>query len=228
VGTDDGPTGRGLALGSIAAGKFIEGMIKEILAPAIMGGDPLLTNDLWTKMYDAAPRRAGDGYMRSAIAALDFALWDIKGKALGVPVSRLFGGHREEIPTYANCAHHLPPDKLAERAVKDVQDGHKALKIRGTRPLVTPAEATARVQAVREAVGPDVKLMVDPDQPMELAGGSSAHGRRSDQREVDRILFGRQRASELPGEPVQGTRDAGEGHRRRRLSDRTQSARPRA
>ncbi|MCW5736260.1 MAG: mandelate racemase/muconate lactonizing enzyme family protein [Enhydrobacter sp.] len=161
VSTDDGPTGRGLAMGSIAAGKFIAGMIEEILAPAIMGEDPLLTNDLWTKMYDAAPRRAGDGFMRSAIAAVDFALWDIKGKALGVPVSRLFGGHREEIPTYANCAHHLPPDKLAERAFKDVRDGHKALKIRGTRPLVTPAEATARVQAVREAIGPDVKLMVD-------------------------------------------------------------------
>jgi L-alanine-DL-glutamate epimerase-like enolase superfamily enzyme len=73
--TDDGPTGRGLALGTIAAGKFIEGMIKEILAPVIIGEDPLLTNDLWTKMYyDAAPRRAGDGYMRNAIAAIDFAL----------------------------------------------------------------------------------------------------------------------------------------------------------
>jgi D-arabinonate dehydratase len=160
--TEGGPTGRGLALGTIAAGKFIEGMIKEILAPVIFGEDPLLTNDLWAKMYfDAAPRRAADGYMRNAIAAIDFALWDIKGKALGVPVSRLFGGHRDEIPTYANCAHHLPPDQLAERALKDVQAGHRALKIRGTRPLVTPAEATARVQAVREAIGPDIKLMVD-------------------------------------------------------------------
>ena len=92
--------------------------------------------------------------MRNAIAAVDFALWDIKGKALGVPVSRLFGSHRDRVPTYANCAHHLAPDKLAERAVEDVEAGHKALKIRGTRSFVTLAEATARVRAVREAIGP--------------------------------------------------------------------------
>ena len=144
------------------SGDIINAMITNILAPAIKGGDPLLTRDLWTRMYaEAAPRRGGDGYMRNAIAAVDFALWDIKGKALGVPVSRLFGGHREKIPTYANCAHHMPPDKLAQRAAEDVAAGHKALKIRGTRSFVTLAEATARVKAVREAIGPDIKLMVD-------------------------------------------------------------------
>ena len=74
--------------------------------------------------------------MRNAIAAIDFALWDIKGKALDVPVSRLFGSHRSKIPTYANCAHHMPPDELAKRAADDVTAGHKALKIRGTRTFV--------------------------------------------------------------------------------------------
>jgi len=162
VATDDGPTGMGFAFGSAGAGDILDGMIKNILAPAIKGHDPFLTRDLWTKMHaEAAPRRGGDGYMRNAIAAIDFALWDIKGKALGSPVSRLFGGHRDKIPTYANCAHHMPPDKLAERAAEDVAAGHKALKIRGTRTFVTTAEATARVQAVREAIGPDIKLMVD-------------------------------------------------------------------
>jgi D-arabinonate dehydratase len=76
-------------------------------------------------------------------------------------VSALFGGHRERIPTYANCAHHMAPDALAERAEKYVANGHRALKIRGTRTYVTLAEATARVRAVREAVGSDVKIMVD-------------------------------------------------------------------
>ena len=162
VATDDGPAGMGFAFGTPGSGDIINAMITNILAPAIKGGDPLLTRDLWTRMYaEAAPRRGGDGYMRNAIAAVDFALWDIKGKALGVPVSRLFGGHREKIPTYANCAHHMPPDKLAERAAEDVAAGHKALKIRGTRSFVTLAEATARVKAVREAIGPDIKLMVD-------------------------------------------------------------------
>ena len=160
--TDDGPQGMGFAMGTQAAGDILDGMIHTILAPAIVGSDPLLSADLWTRMYaEAAPRRGGDGYMRNAIAAIDFALWDIKGKALGVPVSTLFGGHRSRIPTYANCAHHMPPDELADRAAEDVKAGHKALKIRGTRTFVTLAEATARVAAVREAIGPGIKLMVD-------------------------------------------------------------------
>lgn len=162
VAVEDGPDGMGFAMGVSAAAGLIEAMIRTVLAPAVQGADPLLTSDLWNQMYSvAAPRRGGDGYMRNAIAAIDFALWDIKGKALDVPVSRLFGSHREMIPTYANCAHHLPPDALAERALQDVQAGHRALKVRGTRSFVTLAEATARVAAVREAIGPDVLLMVD-------------------------------------------------------------------
>ena len=160
--TDDGVQGMGFAMGTQAAGEILDSMIRSILAPAIIGCDPLLSTDLWVKMYsEAAPRRGGDGYMRNAIAAIDFALWDIKGKVLNVPVSRLFGAHRAKIPTYANCAHHMPPGELAKRAADDVKAGHKALKIRGTRTFVTLAEATARVAAVREAIGPDIKLMVD-------------------------------------------------------------------
>lgn len=162
VGTDEGLTGTGFAMGPHAAADLIDAMIRTVLAPAVAGEDPLLTTDLWNRMYhEAAPRRGGDGYMRNAIAAVDFALWDLKGKMLGVPVSRLFGGHRQRIPTYANCAHHMPVDELAARAAADVAAGHRALKIRGTRSFVTLAEATARVQAVREAIGPDIKLMVD-------------------------------------------------------------------
>ena len=160
--TDSGPQGMGFAMTSGRSGDIIDSMIANVLAPAIIGDDPFLTTDLWQKMYwEAAPRRGGDGYMRNAIAAIDFALWDIKGKALGVPVSKLFGSHREKIPTYANCAHHMAPDELAERAAEDVRAGHKALKIRGTRSFVTLREATARVEAVRAAIGPDIKLMVD-------------------------------------------------------------------
>ena len=69
------------------------------------------------------------------------------------------GGPR--VATYANCAHHLPPDKLAEKAAGYVKQGHTALKIRGSATYVSLREATERVKHVREAIGPDVKLMVD-------------------------------------------------------------------
>jgi len=109
-------------------------------------------------MHAAVPRRGGEGLVRTCIAAVDFALWDLKGKRMNAPVSALFGGRRDRVPTYANCAHHLSPDKLAAKAAEYVRRGHTALKIRGS--YVTPREATERVKYVREAVGPAVKLMV--------------------------------------------------------------------
>lgn len=162
VETDAGVTGRGFASTSAAAGPLLRAMQEDLLAPLIVGEDGRETERLWRKMYEEAiPRRGGDGLMRLAIAAIDFALWDARAKAAGVPVWRLLGGRRDLIPTYANCAHHLPADQLAERAAADVAAGHKALKIRGTRSFVTPAEATERVRLVREAIGPDIRLMVD-------------------------------------------------------------------
>jgi L-alanine-DL-glutamate epimerase-like enolase superfamily enzyme len=162
VHTDEGLTGSGFASAPPRTGAIFAQIIENALAPAILGADPELTADLWQKMNsDAIPRRGGDGIVRYCTAAIDMALWDIKGKAQDVPVSRLLGGHRDLVPTYANCAHHLPADELAERAASYVAMGHKAMKIRGTRGFVTPDEATERVRQVRAAIGPDVKLMVD-------------------------------------------------------------------
>ena len=160
--TDGEITGVGFASAPPGMGPIFRQLIEDILAPRILGADPRLTSELWNRMYrDAIPRRGGEGIVRYCIAAIDMALWDIKGKALGVPVATLLGGHRDLVPTYANCAHHMPPDALAERAASYVSKGHKALKIRGTRSFVTPQEATERVRQVRAAIGPDVRLMVD-------------------------------------------------------------------
>ena len=158
---DTGHRGIGYQMLFGPAGKWAAELIDECLAPCMLGEDPWLTSWLWDRMYAAIPRRGGEGVARGAIAALDTALWDLKARQVELPVSRLLGGHRERVPTYANCAHHLPPDRLAEKALEYVNAGHRALKLRGTRTFVTVAEATARVQTVREAVGPDIRLMVD-------------------------------------------------------------------
>ncbi|MEM7775039.1 MAG: mandelate racemase/muconate lactonizing enzyme family protein [Pseudomonadota bacterium] len=162
VESDDGTTGLGFASASAETGPILSRMISNIIKPLIVSEDPRSTDLLWRRMFeDAIPRRGGDGLMRNAIAAVDFALWDIKGKAAGVPVWKLFGGGQDLVPTYANCAHHMPPDRLAETAASYVAAGHRALKIRGTRTFVSLAEATERVRQVREAIGPDIRLMVD-------------------------------------------------------------------
>jgi len=161
VTTDEGVTGTGYAAAPPGIGRLMASLLREVLAPCVNGHDPRLTGDLWARMHGAIPRRGAGGIMRPCMAAVDFALWDVKGKLAGVPVSTLLGGHRERIASYANCAHHMAPDALAERAASYVANGHRALKIRGSRSYVTLREATARVQAVREAIGPEVRLMVD-------------------------------------------------------------------
>ena len=160
--TDTDISGLAFVSGSDISAPIIELLLSSAIDPYLRGKDPRENSVLWNSMYhDLLPRRGGDGLMRYAIAAVDFALWDIKGKEAGLPIWRLLGSRCETVPTYANCAHHLPVEQLAQRAREYVDAGHKALKIRGTRSFVTLAEATARVIAVREAVGPDVKLMVD-------------------------------------------------------------------
>ena len=158
--TDAGVTGMGFVSAGAQSSDIVAMLIRRNLKAIVTGQNPLLTDDLWRRMHaEAIPRRGGEGVVRAAMAAVDFALWDIKGKLLNAPVSALLGGARPRIPTYANCAHGLPPDTLAAKAAAYVQQGHRALKIRGS--FVSVEEAFQRVKHVRAAIGPDVKLMVD-------------------------------------------------------------------
>jgi L-alanine-DL-glutamate epimerase-like enolase superfamily enzyme len=161
VHTDVGVTGQGFVAAPSATSDLAATLLRRPLRAAVVGENPLLTEDLWRRMHEAIPRRGGEGLVRMCLAGVDFALWDIKGKLLDAPVSALLGGQRARVATYANCAHHLPPERLAEKAAEYVKRGHRALKIRGSATYVSLAEATERVKRVREAIGPDVKLMVD-------------------------------------------------------------------
>jgi L-alanine-DL-glutamate epimerase-like enolase superfamily enzyme len=161
VHTDAGTTGTGFVTAASATSDIAATLIRNTLKAAVVGQDPLLTEDLWRRMHEAVPRRGGEGVVRTSMAGVDFALWDLKAKLLNAPVSALLGGHRPRVATYANCAHHLPPEELAAKAAEYVKRGHTALKIRGSATYVSLAEATERVKHVRGAIGPDVKLMVD-------------------------------------------------------------------
>jgi L-alanine-DL-glutamate epimerase-like enolase superfamily enzyme len=161
VHTDAGVSGTGFVSAAGATSDVQALLVRRTLRNAVVGEDPRLTEHLWHRMHAAVPRRGGEGIVRACMAGVDFALWDLKGKLLGAPVWALLGGRRDRVATYANCAHHLPPEQLAAKAAEYVKRGHTALKIRGSATFVTPAEATERVRHVRAAIGPDVLLMVD-------------------------------------------------------------------
>jgi L-rhamnonate dehydratase len=97
--TDTGPIGCGFT--AITEEEVIATIVNEIAAPALAGADPLRHEQLWDRLYWLLAPRGQTGYAAHAIAAIDIALWDLKGKHLGQPVWRLLGGARERVPLYA-------------------------------------------------------------------------------------------------------------------------------
>ncbi|WP_429499737.1 galactonate dehydratase [Robbsia andropogonis] len=135
------------------------------LSDYLIGKDPRNVQDHWNVLYRAGFYRGGAIHM-SALAGIDQALWDIKGRALGVPVHQLLGGPvRDRIRVYSWIGGDRPADTAAAKAA--VGRGFTALKMNGTEELqyVDTFDkidlAVANVAAVREAVGPHVGIGVD-------------------------------------------------------------------
>jgi len=134
----------------------------------LIGKDPFEIERIWTSLHRRVTWSGGPVTV-SAISAIDLALWDIKGKALGVPVYELLGGKsHDRIKMYANGwpSGGMTPERIAENAVEVVESGYKALKFypfRGEQ-IATPeriALGVERVAAVREAVGPNIEMGID-------------------------------------------------------------------
>ncbi len=138
----------------------------EELADYLVGQDPRRIEDHWTVLYRSGFYRGGGVHM-SALAGIDQALWDIKGKALGVPVHELLGGRvRDRITVYSWIGGDRPAETAAA-AREAVGRGFSAVKMNGPEELQyldtrdKVEKVVANVAAVREAVGPDVGIGVD-------------------------------------------------------------------
>lgn len=162
--TDAGVTGWGEP---VVEGRAltVEAAVKE-LGDYLIGKDPRLIEDHWTVMHRGGFYRGGPILM-SAIAGIDQALWDIKGKALGVPVHELLGGKlRDTIKVYSWIGGDRPAE-VAAGAKEMVARGFLALKMNGTEELQIVDShdkidaAVERVAMVREAVGPNIGIAVD-------------------------------------------------------------------
>jgi D-arabinonate dehydratase len=154
--TDEGITGIGLGHGGA-----IERAIIAHLAPLLIGEDPLCVERLWHKMW--VPKLTGRrGLTTRAISAIDIGLWDIRGKAANMPLFKLLGGYRDRVPTYVAGGYYEEGKglkELAQEMEQNVAMGARAVKIKIGG--VSIAEDAERVRVCRDAIGPNVKLMVD-------------------------------------------------------------------
>jgi L-alanine-DL-glutamate epimerase-like enolase superfamily enzyme len=165
VETDAGIEGIGVTTFMGALASTLKQAVDQLGALAI-GEDPLRVEGIGDKLRIAAGSARG-GISTLAFSAIDMALWDIKGKALGQPLAVLLGGLRDLVPAYASGAllRSYSLDQLLKSARLLVEKGYRQMKTQ----LALPGETTAareveRMHLLREAVGQDVELMCDINQ----------------------------------------------------------------
>jgi D-arabinonate dehydratase/D-galactarolactone cycloisomerase len=159
VTTDDGLVGigEGLVRSAPLATKHL---VEDQLAPLVLGRDPLDAAGLWWRMFQAMGLRGhAKGYFIEAISGLDVALWDIIGKATGLPVYKALHGHgREKIPAYGSSIFIDEIPQMARKAREFLAKGYRAIKIKLGMGVSQDIEA---VRAIRSEVGDEIGLMVD-------------------------------------------------------------------
>jgi L-alanine-DL-glutamate epimerase-like enolase superfamily enzyme len=168
IDTDEGVTGEGLCFA-------INGKRLEILRDMVCSFEPLLIGLDLTMAASFYKRAWSDirffghaGMTVAGLAGVDTALWDLRGRAANLNVSRLIGAAATAVPTYASGGLWLSSsiDELQVEAAEFLARGFRAIKMRvGSRPVTWNIE---RVRAVREAIGPDVKLMADANQSLSV------------------------------------------------------------
>lgn len=159
--TKDGIVGWGECYGPSAVAKAF---IDTQLGPRVVGRDAFDVEVVWEDLYNRIKDYGPKGMSIAAISGIDIALWDIMGKSTGKPVHKLLGGaFRNDVLAYATGLYFTDMDRLVAEAVEEAQGyvkaGFKAIKMKiGLGSIERDIE---RVAAVRKAIGPDIRLMVD-------------------------------------------------------------------
>lgn len=163
VRSSDGAEGIGFCYAGTTGGNIVRVAIEELLAPMLLGQDSHCVEGLWDHMYRETILQGRAGSVMRAISILDIALWDLNSRAAGLPLYRHLGcWTTDKVPAYASGGYYLEgktPRHLGEEVAAHVRNGFRAVKIKAGR--LAPAQEEERVRAAREAIGPDVLLMVD-------------------------------------------------------------------
>ena len=171
VTTDEGIVGWGEAF-CHDAGPALAALIERVFRPLIVGKDALAREVIWEHLYNHSRDYGQRGLTAIALSGIDIALWDIVGKAAGLPIHALLGGpFRDRVQAYATGLYITQdaiadPRVLAGEARLYVQQGFKAVKMKVGFGLKTDVR---NVRCVREAIGADVALMVDANHAYDAA-----------------------------------------------------------
>jgi len=169
--TSTGAAGTGFSWAVRAGGQAIRAMVDADTGPAAIGL-PAVPEATWDQLW-LALREAGGGITTLSMAAVDIALWDLRGRAAGLGLPDLLGRQRSQVPVYASGVNrHLTLAELADRTAEQVAAGHTRFKLKvGLPDLAADVE---RVAAVREVIGPQRLLMVDANQLWDLPAARRA------------------------------------------------------
>ena len=198
---DDGRVGTGESAIYGGSASAIEALIHDVLAPRVLGADPTRPELLWQRMLWPSHQLGTGGALPMALSGIDIAVWDLFGQLAGLPLSRLLGGHQDQVRAYASGGFYFDGKDaaaLAEEFKACVARGYRHGKLKVGRTPDTPmnplahmvepdfatvslAEDLARVRTVREAVGDDFHLMVDANNAWDLSTALAAG------REYDRL-----------------------------------------
>ena len=159
----DGDAGIGFCYGGSNAGGLVSKAVRELFAPMLVGHDPYRVEGLWQEMYQEALLQGRAGAVMRAISIIDIALWDRNARAVGLPLHRYLGSYADDrVPAYASGGYYLDgktPAMLGEEMAGYVEKGFKAVKMKVGR--LDPVGEETRIKAAREAIGPDILLMLD-------------------------------------------------------------------
>ena len=163
VRSEDGIEGIGFCYVGSAAGELFRVAIEQLLAPLVIGKDSSAVEGLWKLMYQEALLQGRMGTVMRAISALDTAFWDLNARAAGLPLHKFLGAvELETVPAYASGGYYVDgktPAMLGQEVASYVELGFDAVKIKTGR--LSPQLEEERVKAARDAIGPNVELMLD-------------------------------------------------------------------
>ena len=163
VRSNAGLEGIGFCYVGSAGGNIAKVAVEELLAPKLVGQDSLRVEGLWQEMYQESLLQGRAGSVMRALSILDVALWDLNARSARLPLHQYLGGCvKDRVPAYASGGYYLAgktPQKLGAELASYVKAGFKAVKMKVGR--LSPKEEEARIKAARDAVGPEVHLMLD-------------------------------------------------------------------